>query len=185
MNINGLNGLAGLFKGIDGGKALYVRFSLSVAVAVLLMLAAFGLTMGAKRVEGAKSEELTAFNRMMEEYEAEGREMAPFQKRLKHLLQTESAGALMEEIGSEIGVSKQMASFKAIDAKQEKGYYKNGVQVKLSGISLNELLNLIYRIENHKSLLVIRGFSMNAHFDDPALLDAEIQVVLVAKKKNE
>lgn len=136
----------------------------------------------AEKIASTNNKELVRFNSLKEEYLIVSASQEPLIKKLLASQTEKSVGEIIEEIGDAIGIKDRISSFKPTEDKVEKGYMQKGVEVKIDGISFNELLNLLYKIENHRNLLLIKDFSMKAHFDDPGVSDVIIQVVLVAMR---
>ncbi|MBE9532385.1 MAG: hypothetical protein IME98_06220 [Proteobacteria bacterium] len=51
--------------------------------------------------------------------------------------------------------------------------------MEIEGVTLNQVVNLLYKIKGYKNLLLIRDFSMKNHFRNPDELDIMLQVVLI------
>ncbi|MBI5234965.1 MAG: hypothetical protein HY886_01795 [Deltaproteobacteria bacterium] len=156
--------------------------------ALVLPLAAIVLVLLTGLFTGAASERFTRkkaafvrFNSTMEGYLQDRSSMSFVEKKLLMPLQKE-AGAVMEEIGASIGIGKKITSYKPFDEEKQKGYEQKGVEIKADGITVNELANLLYRIENYRNLLLVREFSMKTRFDNQTLYDVTIRVTLVSKK---
>ena len=51
-----------------------------------------------------------------------------------------------------------MGSFKTVAAGgTAKGYMKQATELTITGITLNELVNFLYRLEGHRNMLMIKG----------------------------
>ena len=129
-----------------------------------------------------KTQELAAFHNIRKDYLKEKAGIEAMEKKLFVPQYGEQSGAIIQKIFRGIGIADKVASFKPFTEEMEKDYVKNGVEVRIDKINLNQLVNLIYKIENHKNLLLIKGFSMDNRFDNPALFDITMQVVLLAKR---
>ncbi|MDP2688892.1 MAG: hypothetical protein Q8P48_02150, partial [Deltaproteobacteria bacterium] len=93
-----------------------------------------------------------------------------------------SAGAVsgiteIEQIGRQVGVRELITSIKPLEERQVGGYLEKGMEVRIEKIDLNRLVSLLYLIENNRSLLVIREFSMKNRFENPNLLDVNLKIV--------
>ena len=58
---------------------------------------------------------------------------------------------------------------------------QNGVEINIEGATLNQIANLVYRIENYKNLLIIKEFLIKAQFNNPELFDITMRVILMSK----
>lgn len=168
--------------GIDEAKAIYVKSAAAFFLFIAFMAITYGLTLGTEKAARAKQNELGAFTAMRDEYLRESRSIAPAEKRLKQPQSRESTGVVFEEMAALIGIKGNVAYFKAIDLKPDKGYSQNGIEVKINGVGLNQVLNLVYRAENHKNLLLMKDFLMVSRYDNPEVFDVTMKVVMVTKK---
>jgi len=109
------------------------------------------------------------------------RQIVPLEKKFFLPLSQQSPGAIIEEIGGQIGLRKNIIAFKPIEEKLEKGYMQNGVEINIEGATLNQIANLVYRIENYKNLLIIKEFLIKAQFNNPELFDITMRVILMSK----
>lgn len=63
--------------------------------------------------------------------------------------------------------------------RQEQGaLVEEGAELTLSGLSLNETVNLLYRIEQGAKPLAIRKGLLRSRFNDPSRLDLTLQLAL-------
>lgn len=63
--------------------------------------------------------------------------------------------------------------------RQDRGLLvEEGAEVTLTGLSLNETVNLVYRLEQGTKPLAIRRAVLRSRFNDPAKLDLTLQVAL-------
>ncbi len=173
------DGIGGRFK---GAEPVYIRGAVALLIACAVLYALYLTTASKEKKVEARKAELASFDKLKDEYAAELARLAPLEKRLNQTRPGQSVGSTIEEIASGIGIKKNIASFKPLEAKSEKGYEQSGVEVRVDGVTLNQLMNLIYRMEKHESLLLVREFSMKSRFDNPDLFDAKLHVELVSRR---
>jgi hypothetical protein len=128
-----------------------------------------------------KKREVLNFVRLKEEYLSNKDLFDYIERRALSPRGIESPITILEEIGMKAGVKEKIIMLKPLEEKVEKGYMERGVNLKIEGIDLNQLINFLYKIENNKALLLIKGFSMKSRFDNPNLLDVDISVSAVSK----
>ncbi|MBI5903340.1 MAG: hypothetical protein HZB84_07670 [Deltaproteobacteria bacterium] len=175
-----------LFGGIGGrfkwSEPVYIRGAVALLIACAVVYALYLSTASKEKKVAAKKAELASFDKLRDEYATELSIVAPLEKKLSQTRPGLSAGSIIEEIASGIGIKKNVASFKPLETKSDKGYEQSGVEVRVEGVTLNQLMNLIYRMEKHESLLLVREFSMKSRFDNPDLFDARLHVELVSRR---
>ena len=171
--------IGGWFKGFEPVRVRAVVALLAVCV---FLYATYRAAASKEKMVEAKKAELASFDKMKARYLSDFSEISPLEKKLKAPQPGQSVGSMVEEMASGIGIKKNIASFKPLEAKAEKGYEQSGVEVKVEGVTLNQFLNLMYRMENHGSLLLVREFFMKSRFDNPELFDVNLHVELVSRR---
>ncbi|MDA8388184.1 MAG: hypothetical protein M0Z58_05925 [Nitrospiraceae bacterium] len=80
------------------------------------------------------------------------------------------------------GLKGKMATIKPLDTTRINGFTSERAQVTFSVVNLNEMVNLLYRIENAPMLLSIRRAEFRSSFAAPAL-DINLVLALTRRKK--
>lgn len=176
--------IAAIREYLGARRFAYLKAAVFPLAAVVLVLLTGLFTNSAGERFSRKKAEAARFNLMMEGYLPARSAMSHLEKKLL-MPASKEAGAVMEELGAGLGIGKKITSYKPFDEKGEevqKGYEQKGVEIKADGLSLNELVNLLYRIENYRNLLLVREFSMKVRFDNQALYDVNMRLVLVSRK---
>lgn len=166
---------------LQGKTLIYLKGAAAICGAVIFVLATNGVVGRVEKRAQAKKAALKAFYAQKEEYIKESAEVAPLEKKLLLPQSGGSPVAIIGEIGASLGIKSNINSFKPFEDKALKGYIKNGIEVKVEGITLNQLVNFVYRIENYRNLLLIKDFTMKSRFDNPDIYDVTAQVVLVSR----
>ncbi len=112
---------------------------------------------------------------------------------LKSRYQEASAGAQMlanrmaasrpddspAKIIDEIGIKGKGSQIKQVKGEERNGYVEDAAEVKLDGLSANEAVNLLYRLEKGGRPVVVKKALIKTRFDDPAKLDLTLTVALL------
>ncbi len=169
-------------RNISENIIFYIK-GIAVLIAVGLFIAVtYNITNKKEKLVSLKKEELASFYNLRKEYLKELASIAHLEKKLLLPQVDRSTGAIIEEIGTQIGIKGKMTSFKPTEETIEKGYNQRGVEIKLEGLTLNQLINFLYRINKYKNLLLIKDFAMKTHFENPGLFDITIQITLITKQ---
>lgn len=169
-------------RNISENKTFYLK-GIAVLIAVGLFIAVtHNMTNKKDRFLSLKKEEIASFYNLRREYLKELSGIAHLEKKLLMPQVDGSTGTIIEEIGTQIGIKDKMISFKSVDETIKKGYNQRGVEIKLENLTLNQLINLLYRINNHRNLLLIKDFAMKTHFENPNLLDVTMKITLITKQ---
>ena len=129
-----------------------------------------------------KRQELAAFNDIKRDYLREKTWSEAMERKLFVPHAGKSSDAIIQGIFRGIGIEDKVASFKPFMEEMGKDYVKQGSEIKINKINLNQFVNLVYKIENHKNLLLIKSISLDSRFDNPAIFDITIQVILLVKR---
>ncbi len=162
-----------------------LSYYLSIGVLVLIVIVFMALTnsFASKREKRVirKKAEFGEFLSHASEYEKNSASIEHLRAKLLLSGAQVSTGTILEEIGAELGIQKKITSFKPLEEALANGYVEKGVLLDIDGVTLNQVVNLLYKIRGHRNLLLIRDFSMKAHFANPDLLDLNVEVVLVTR----
>ncbi len=95
----------------------------------------------------------------------------------------ESTVSVIEGLAGGVGVKDRITGLKPLEETETLGYVDSKVEARLKGVDLNQLVNLLFRIENHRALLVVRAFSMKSTFEDPELYEITMTISHIVKKQ--
>lgn len=76
------------------------------------------------------------------------------------------------------GIRDKVKSLKMTGNREFKGIVEETVEMDLDKLTMNELINLLYKIENHPSLLPIKDVRMKKDFEKPERIDVSIRISL-------
>jgi general secretion pathway protein M len=79
----------------------------------------------------------------------------------------------------EIGIKGKGSQIKPLKGEERGGYLEDVAEVKMEGLTANEAVNLLYRLEKGVKPVVIKKASLKTRFDDPARLDLTLTVALL------
>jgi general secretion pathway protein M len=172
-------GLNGNIRETGQGRRRVVTLALLAALLLLFISGGALFTEKWSRVKSLsvqKAEEAVQFEKLKAEYLARKGSLDRL-RRKAYGKESASVVALTEEAGREAGVAGRIVSLRPLGVKRTAGYIESALEVRLERVKLNELVNFLYIIENHRSLLVVRDFRLKSRFDDPNQLDISMRVV--------
>lgn len=176
MKLSGLS-----IKGVDS-KALA-----AVAVAAVVFIAvAWGFYYAHSTVEGlqrrvaAKKSDIATFEALAAEYR-ERRSSVETVSKKAYARDTAGGVAALEGMAKRVGAGSLIASVKPLGEKSTLGYTERTLEVALEGITLNQLVNLLYLLENDRTLFAVQEFSMDSRFEDPDLLDVTLKIAHITR----
>ncbi|BDV44776.1 type II secretion system protein GspM [Geotalea uraniireducens] len=98
-----------------------------------------------------------------------------FSNRLAAARGEDSPAKIIEDTGIK-GKSIQIAPMKG---EERAGFIEEAAEVKVDGLTANEAINLIYRLEKGAKPLIIKKALLRTRFDDPSRLDLVLNVALL------
>jgi general secretion pathway protein M len=85
--------------------------------------------------------------------------------------------SFLEELAAQVGIKDRITSMKPTTSKQKDSPYTLSlVDMKLNGISLEQMSQFLYRIETSQNMIHIRRLSLNKKEEDKGLLNVILQV---------
>lgn len=176
-----MHDIKGLFSGsVDRKKAS--RLALYLILPLALLLASFvfyGRYASLKKAVEVKKADLKRFSALREDYLK--KKTAVDAISVKAAPPGVSNVAVMEALARRIGVKDKIASIKPLEEKLLPGYIDKGLEVKLEGMDLNELINLLYQAEANDYLITVTEFSMKSRFENPDLLDVTLKASFISR----
>jgi general secretion pathway protein M len=83
------------------------------------------------------------------------------------------------KIIDEIGIKGKGSQFKQIKGESRSGYIEDAAEARIEGLSANEAVNLIYRLEKGAKPIIIKKALIKTRFDDPSKLDLTLTIALL------
>jgi hypothetical protein len=87
-----------------------------------------------------------------------------------------------DELFRSLGLEQKVKSVKSTDARERKFAVEEEAEITLEKVTMNEMANIFYRIENGPFLLSVRRSAIRTNFENPTLLDITMTVDLVKPK---
>jgi general secretion pathway protein M len=83
------------------------------------------------------------------------------------------------KIVEEIGIKGRSSQIKPVKGEEIPGYLEDAADVKIEGVSANEAVNLIFRLEKGARPVTVKKALIKQRFDDPAKLDLSLTIALI------
>jgi general secretion pathway protein M len=98
-----------------------------------------------------------------------------FAGRLAGVRADDSPAKIIETIGIK-GTSSKVTPLKG---DERGGFTEDSAEVKVEGLSLNEAVNLLFRLENGSQPVLVKKANLKTRFDNPAHLDLTLTIALL------
>jgi general secretion pathway protein M len=174
--MNHLKALAVWYHHLDSR----VRLRLGIGVAFFLFLAILFSTANdrisrLKKKLAAREAEIAEMLALKQRY----LEANAVSQKLANRLTATRADDTPARIIEEIGIKGKGSQIKPIKGEERGGYLEDAAEVKMDGLTLNDAVNLIFRLEKGARPVVIKKALLKTRFDDPSRLDLTLTVALL------
>lgn len=158
---------------------------------VLLLSALLGLyvfIIPALIWERASSKELsqikakfTEFSILSAEYRSLKEQAGSIEEK-SFLTKTSGIAQTLEDVFLSLGVKGKMRSIRGIGGREIKGQLnEETAEIQMEQVNMNELVNILYKLENAPLLLSIQKVAIKKSFDKPDLLDVTMTIALFTR----
>ena len=100
----------------------------------------------------------------------------------KSLTKVEGIVQGVDEVFKSMGLGQKVKSVKSTGAIEKKFASEEEAEVSVEKVTMNEMVNILYRIENAPMILSVRKTSVKTAFDNPSLLNITMTVALIKPK---
>src|SRR5208337_4363674 len=135
------------------------------------------------------AKELTSLRSRIKEFSVLSAEYKSFKVGIDAI---EQKGSLKKEIGmaqamddilSSLGSKGKIKSIKGLGSREIKAELREeSAEVQLEKVTMNEMINIFYRVENTPLMLSIKKVAIKKSFENPELLDITMTVSLFTKQ---
>jgi len=100
-------------------------------------------------------------------------------QRLNNRIQATKPDDSPAKIIEEIGIKGKNSQIKPLKGDDVPGYQEDAAEVKIEGLTANEVTNLIYRLEKGTRPVTVKKAQIKQRFDDPSKVDVTLTVALI------
>jgi len=100
----------------------------------------------------------------------------------KSLTKVEGIVQAVDEVFKSIGLGQKVKSVKSTGTREKKYVSEEEAEVAVEKVTMNEMVNILYRIENAPMILSVRKTTIKTAFDNPSLLNITMTVGLIKPK---
>ncbi len=101
--------------------------------------------------------------------------------RLSAVTADDSPAKLVEEIG----IKGKSLQIKPLKGEDRPGFLEDAAEIRIEGVTANEAVNLLYRLEKGAKPVVIKKANLKTRYDDPAKLDVTLNIALLKPAQQE
>jgi hypothetical protein len=156
-------------------RRAYLAAGLSIVLAVVALVASLAYHRGAEnRLDSSRSalEDLLQFR---DEYLALSRRVTSLEKK-RGLTKVQGIVEAVERTVKPLGLRDSVKSIKPVRAEAT---HEERAEVLIQGVSMNEMVNLLYAVERAPMLLRVRKAEMRTSFENPEQFTVTLMVSLM------
>jgi general secretion pathway protein M len=90
-----------------------------------------------------------------------------------------AADDTVTKLVEEIGIKGKNSQIKPLKGEERPGFVEDAAEVRIEGLSVNEAVNLLHRLEKGAKPVVIKKANLKTRYDDPAKLDISLTLALL------
>lgn len=168
--------MIGMMQGLDSRTRQRIGIALAVILAIVVLLSAANSRISAlERKRAAREADIAEMMRLKLRHQEANLGAQRLANRLMATKADDSPAKIVEEIGLK-GRASQIKSVKGDDIP---GYVEDAAELRMEGLSANETVNLIYRLEKGTRPVTVKKAVIKQRFDDPSKLDLNLTIALI------
>ena len=83
------------------------------------------------------------------------------------------------KIIEDTGIKGKSVKIIPLKGEERSGFTEDAADIRIEGLTLNEAVNLLYRLEKGSRPLVIKKYNLRTRFDDPSRCDLSLVLALL------
>ena len=83
------------------------------------------------------------------------------------------------KIIEDTGIKGKSVKIVPLKGEERSGFTEDAADIRIEGLTLNEAVNLLYRLEKGSRPLVIKKYNLRTRFDDPSRCDLTLVMALL------
>jgi len=162
----------------DADSRTRLRFGAVLILLLALTLAWSALASVTGRVERARTAREKVLKELMPlkaAYRAAKQSSDQLGGRMAALRPDDSPAKVLEEIG----IKGKGLKITSVKGEERSGILEDAADVRIEGLTGNEALNLLYRIEKGSRPMVLKKATLRVRYDDPSRFDLAMVVALL------
>ncbi len=162
------------------------RLRIGVGIALFLLFVVV-LTTANQRISAlekkrrAREAQLVEMMELKQSYHAAKISFQRFTGRLAASAGDDSPGKIIESIG----IKGKTGRVTPLKGEQRGGFVEDAAEVSMEGLTANEAVNLVYRLEKGEKPVLVKKAQFKTRFDDPSRLDVTLAIALLKPAQQE
>jgi Tfp pilus assembly protein PilO len=111
-----------------------------------------------------KKKNLGELTTLKKEYNSIISETKVMEQKIKGTAKNVTLPSLLENVAKATDLTGKMTGLKIRDTIKSKNYNENGVEITLKNISLDQLIDFVYKLESLPYIIKVKGFKMKTAY---------------------
>jgi general secretion pathway protein M len=164
------------WQNLDGRTRLWIGYALIVLLAAAVGWSALSAKVQAlEKKRAARETVLKELLPLKVVYLSARQSSDQLSGRIASLRPDDSPAKIIEDTGIK-GKSVKIVPLKG---EERSGFTEDAADIRIEGLTLNEAVNLLYRLEKGSRPLVIKKYNLRVRFDDPTRCDLSLILALL------
>ena len=164
------------WQDLDGRTRLWIGYSLIVLLAAAVGWSALSAKVQAlEKKRAARETVLKELLPLKTTYQSARQSSDQLNGRIASLRPDDSPAKIIEDTGIK-GKSVKIVPLKG---EERSGFTEDAADIRIEGLTLNEAVNLLYRLEKGSRPLVIKKYNLRVRFEDPSRCDLTLILALL------
>ena len=164
------------WQDLDGRTRLWIGYALIVLLAAVVGWSALSAKVQAiEKKRAARETVLKELLPLKAAYLSARQASDQLNGRIATLRPDDSPAKIIEDTGIK-GKSVKIVPLKG---EERSGFSEDAADIRIEGLTINEAVNLLYRLENGSRPLVIKKSNLRVRFDDPSRCDLTLILALL------
>lgn len=164
------------WRGLDTGARLKAGYALIALLAAMLAWSALAARCAElERKRGAREAVLKELMPLKAAYRAARQSSDQTMGRLAVVRPDDSPARVIDETG----IRGKGVRIAAVKGEERAGMVEDAADVRIEGVTFNEALNLLYRLEKGSRPIVLKKANLRVRFDDPSRCDLALTLALL------
>ncbi len=174
--MNYLRLLAERYRHMDSGVRLRIGIGIAALLFLAILFSAANDRIGRlKKKLAAREADITEMMVLKQRYLETNASAQMLANRMTAARPDDTPGRIIEEIG----IKGKGTQIKPVKGEERGGYLEDAAEVKLDGLTANEAVNLLFRLEKGARPVLIKKALLKTRFDDPSRLDLTLTIALL------
>lgn len=168
--------MIGMLQGMESTTRQRIGIALAIFLGIVVALSAANSRISAlEHKRAAREADIAEMMRLKVRYQEANVGAQRLANRLLATKPDDSPAKVVEEIG----IKGRASSIKPVKGDEIPGYVEDAAEVRMEGLSANEAVNLIYRLEKGARPVAVKKALIKQRFDDPSKLDLTLTIALI------